>query len=39
MLLVTCLKEIDELCEEWVPESLHPPITEKMEYEPPILER
>ncbi|RWR77577.1 long chain base biosynthesis protein 1 isoform X2 [Cinnamomum micranthum f. kanehirae] len=31
-------KEIDELCEEWVPESLHPPITEKMEYEPPILE-
>ncbi|KAJ8637810.1 hypothetical protein MRB53_012077 [Persea americana] len=31
-------KEINELCEEWVPESLHPPITEKMEYEPPRLE-
>ncbi|KAJ8626215.1 hypothetical protein MRB53_019522 [Persea americana] len=31
-------KEIDELCEEWVPESLHPPITEKMQYETPILE-
>ncbi|XP_077234031.1 long-chain base1 [Tasmannia lanceolata] len=31
-------KEIDDLCEEWVPESLHPPITEGMEFEPPILE-
>lgn len=31
-------KEIDELCEEWVPESLIPPITEEMQYEPPVLE-
>ncbi|CAL5408894.1 unnamed protein product [Camellia sinensis] len=31
-------KEIDELCDEWVPESLIPPITEEMRYEPPILE-
>ncbi|KAJ0096978.1 hypothetical protein Patl1_28195 [Pistacia atlantica] len=32
-------KEIDELCDEWVPESLIPPITEEMQYEPPVLER
>ncbi|KAG6752845.1 hypothetical protein POTOM_042884 [Populus tomentosa] len=31
-------KEIDELCDEWVPESLIPPITEEMRYEPPVLE-
>ncbi|XP_008810414.1 long chain base biosynthesis protein 1b-like [Phoenix dactylifera] len=31
-------KEIDELCEEWIPESLHPPITEEMLAQPPILE-
>ncbi|THG19609.1 hypothetical protein TEA_019030 [Camellia sinensis var. sinensis] len=30
--------EIDELCDEWVPESLIPPITEEMRYEPPVLE-
>ncbi|KAF5935982.1 hypothetical protein HYC85_027111 [Camellia sinensis] len=30
--------EIDELCDEWVPESLIPPITEEMQYEPPVLE-
>ncbi|XP_073009466.1 long chain base biosynthesis protein 1b [Typha latifolia] len=31
-------KEIDELCEEWVPEPLCPPITEEMQAEPPTLE-
>lgn len=31
-------KEIDELCDEWVPESLIPPITEEMQCEPPVLE-
>ncbi|KAF5938163.1 hypothetical protein HYC85_025669 [Camellia sinensis] len=31
--------EIDKLCDEWVPESLIPPITEEMLYEPPVLER
>ncbi|GLJ18765.1 hypothetical protein SUGI_0335090 [Cryptomeria japonica] len=31
-------KEIDELCEEWIPEPLHPPITKEMEYEPHVLE-
>ncbi|KAJ6340444.1 hypothetical protein OIU77_008244 [Salix suchowensis] len=31
-------EEIDELCDEWVPESLIPPITEEMPYEPPTLE-
>ncbi|KAL4189025.1 hypothetical protein AMTRI_Chr08g204910 [Amborella trichopoda] len=31
-------KEIDELCAEWVPEPLHPPITADMLYEPPVLE-
>lgn len=33
------MQEIDDLCEEWVPEPLHPPITEEMKAEPPILER
>ncbi|KAJ6373773.1 hypothetical protein OIU78_029456, partial [Salix suchowensis] len=32
------IEEIDELCDEWVPESLIPPITEEMPYEPPTLE-
>ncbi|XP_057976663.1 long chain base biosynthesis protein 1 [Malania oleifera] len=31
-------KEIDELCDEWVPESLIPPLTEEMHCEPPVLE-
>ncbi|XP_047338239.1 long chain base biosynthesis protein 1 isoform X2 [Impatiens glandulifera] len=31
-------KEIDELCDEWVPESLIPPIIEEDEYDPPVLE-
>lgn len=31
-------KEIDELCDEWVPESLIPPIIEEMQCEPPVLE-
>ncbi|CAL5381470.1 unnamed protein product [Camellia sinensis] len=31
-------QEIDELCDEWVPESLIPPITEEMRYEPLVLE-
>ncbi|KAJ6807519.1 long chain base biosynthesis protein 1b [Iris pallida] len=31
-------KEIDDLCDEWVPESLHPPITEEMLVQPPTLE-
>ncbi|GLT42401.1 hypothetical protein SLA2020_164030 [Shorea laevis] len=31
-------KEIDELCDEWVPESLIPPITVDMQKEPPVLE-
>ncbi|PPS16529.1 hypothetical protein GOBAR_AA04057 [Gossypium barbadense] len=33
------LVEIDELCDEWVPESLIPPITQEMLSEPPVLER
>ncbi|KAK9272278.1 hypothetical protein L1049_002649 [Liquidambar formosana] len=32
------LKEIDELCDEWVPESLIPPLTEEIRCEPPVLE-
>lgn len=32
-------QEIDELCDEWVPEPLIPPITEDMKHEPPVLER
>ncbi|KAJ4732256.1 Long chain base biosynthesis protein 1 [Rhynchospora pubera] len=31
-------KEIDELCDDWVPEPLTPQITEDMTYEPPTLE-
>lgn len=31
-------KEIDELCGEWVPEPLIPPLTEEMQSEPPVLE-
>lgn len=31
-------KEIDELCDEWVPEPLIPPITKEMQYESPVLE-
>lgn len=31
-------KEIDDLCDEWVPEPLHPPITEEMSVEPPTFE-
>ncbi|KAJ4976377.1 hypothetical protein NE237_001483 [Protea cynaroides] len=30
--------EIDELCEDWVPDSLIPPLTEGIKYEPPILD-
>nr|KJB13715.1 hypothetical protein B456_002G090800 [Gossypium raimondii] len=32
-------KEIDELCDEWVLESLIPPITQNMLSEHPVLER
>ncbi|XP_009801763.1 long chain base biosynthesis protein 1-like [Nicotiana sylvestris] len=31
-------KEIDELCDEWVPEPLIPTITDEMKSEPPVLE-
>ncbi|GAB2294463.1 serine palmitoyltransferase component [Dionaea muscipula] len=31
-------KEIDELCDEWTPESLIPPLTEDMQRETPVLE-
>lgn len=31
-------KEVDELCDEWVPESLIPSITEDVKYDPPVLE-
>lgn len=31
-------KEIDDLCDDWAPESLHPPITEEMLVKPPTLE-
>ncbi|PIN10217.1 Serine palmitoyltransferase [Handroanthus impetiginosus] len=31
-------KEVDELCDEWVPEPLIPTISEEMKYEPPVLE-
>lgn len=31
-------KEIDELCDEWVPESLIPPIEEEIQREVPVLE-
>ncbi|RWW11892.1 hypothetical protein GW17_00024461, partial [Ensete ventricosum] len=39
LLLILCfMQEIDDLCEEWVPEPLYPPITEEMKTEPPVLE-
>ncbi|KAH7852070.1 hypothetical protein Vadar_020248 [Vaccinium darrowii] len=31
-------KEIDELCDEWVPESLVPSMPKEVQYEPPVLE-
>ncbi|KAK7311082.1 hypothetical protein RJT34_08976 [Clitoria ternatea] len=31
-------KEIDELCDEWVPEPLIPSLNEDLYYEPPVLE-
>nr|GMC58664.1 long chain base biosynthesis protein 1-like [Ipomoea batatas] len=31
-------KEIDELCDEWVPEPLIPTITDEMKHEPQVLE-
>ncbi|GAU27301.1 hypothetical protein TSUD_05270 [Trifolium subterraneum] len=31
-------KEIDELCDEWVPQPLIPSLNEEMHYEPPVLE-
>lgn len=31
-------KEIDELCEEWVPEPLIPSLSKELQYEPPVLE-
>ncbi|XP_028773119.1 long chain base biosynthesis protein 1-like [Neltuma alba] len=31
-------KEIDELCDEWVPEPLIPHVSKEMQYEPPVLE-
>lgn len=31
-------QEIDELCDEWVPEPLIPKMTDEMRYEHPILE-
>lgn len=31
-------KEIDELCDEWVPEALIPSLNQEMQYEPPVLE-
>eukprot|EP00250_Pteridium_aquilinum_P020600 c24875_g1_i1 orf=202-2427(+) len=31
-------QEIDQLCDEWSPEPLHPPITAEMEVETPLLE-
>ncbi|BBN03841.1 serine palmitoyltransferase [Marchantia polymorpha subsp. ruderalis] len=30
--------EIDQLCDEWVPDPLHPPITEAMQAKVPVLE-
>lgn len=33
------LQEIDDLCDEWVPEPLIPPIAKDMLSEPPVLER
>ncbi|CAJ1972716.1 unnamed protein product [Sphenostylis stenocarpa] len=31
-------KEIDELCDEWVPEALIPTLNKELQYEPPVLE-
>ncbi|RHN77280.1 putative serine C-palmitoyltransferase [Medicago truncatula] len=31
--------EIDELCDEWVPQPLIPSLNDEMPYEPPVLER
>ncbi|KAG4953553.1 hypothetical protein AAZX31_14G082200 [Glycine max] len=31
-------KEIDELCDEWVPEPLIPSVNKELQYEPPVLE-
>ncbi|AES59397.2 long chain base biosynthesis protein 1a [Medicago truncatula] len=31
-------KEIDELCDEWVPQPLIPSLNDEMPYEPPVLE-
>lgn len=39
MFLSVYTQEIDELCDEWVPEPLIPPITDDMRHEPPVLER
>jgi len=33
------VQEIDQLCEEWTPEPLHPLITDDMETSTPVLER
>lgn len=38
-ILVKIIQEIDELCDDWVPEPLTPQITEEMMVEPPTLER
>jgi len=33
------MQEIDELCDEWVPEPLIPTLNKEVLYEPPVLER
>jgi serine palmitoyltransferase len=38
-MVLGCDQEIDQLCDEWTPEPLHPPITKEMELSPPVLER
>lgn len=38
-ILVKIIQEIDELCDDWVPEPLTPQISEEMMIEPPTLER
>lgn len=38
-ILVKIIQEIDELCDDWVPEPLTPQISEEMMVEPPTLER
>lgn len=37
--LLDNFQEIDELCNEWVPEPLIPQITDEMKYDTPVLER